>query len=63
VGIGHPGNKAEVIDYVLTRAPPAEEDSILEAIGTAADCLPLLIEHGAERAMTKLHSRAVKGTA
>jgi PTH1 family peptidyl-tRNA hydrolase len=57
-GIGHPGNKSEVIDYVLTRAPAAEEDLILEAINTAADYLPLLIEHGAERAMTKLHSRA-----
>ena len=32
LGIGHPGNKAEVIDYVLTRAPRAEEDLILEAV-------------------------------
>ncbi|MHB8478212.1 MAG: aminoacyl-tRNA hydrolase [Steroidobacteraceae bacterium] len=60
LGIGHPGNKAEVIDYVLTRAPRAEEDLILEAIGTAADCMPLLLEQGAERAMTRLHSRAGK---
>jgi PTH1 family peptidyl-tRNA hydrolase len=60
LGIGHPGNKAEVIDYVLTRAPRAEEDLIFEAVNMAADCMPLLIEQGAERAMTKLHSRAVK---
>jgi PTH1 family peptidyl-tRNA hydrolase len=60
LGIGHPGNKAEVIDYVLTRAPRAEEDAILETIGTAADSMPLLIEQGAERAMTRLHSRAGK---
>jgi PTH1 family peptidyl-tRNA hydrolase len=60
LGIGHPGNKSEVIDYVLTRAPLTEEESILDAINTAADCLPLLIEQGAERAMTKLHSRAAK---
>jgi PTH1 family peptidyl-tRNA hydrolase len=60
LGIGHPGNKAEVIDYVLTRAPRAEEDLILEAVGTAADCMPLLLEQGAERAMTRLHSRAGK---
>jgi len=60
LGIGHPGNKAEVIDYVLTRAPRAEEDLILEAVSTAADSLPLLIEQGAERAMTRLHSRAGK---
>jgi PTH1 family peptidyl-tRNA hydrolase len=60
LGVGHPGNKAEVIDYVLTRAPRAEEDLIYEAVNTAADCMPLLLEQGAERAMTKLHSRAGK---
>jgi PTH1 family peptidyl-tRNA hydrolase len=60
LGIGHPGNKADVIDYVLTRAARAEEDLILEAVNTAADAMPLLLEQGAERAMTKLHSRAGK---
>ena len=60
LGVGHPGNKAQVIDYVLTRAPRAEEDLILEAVSTAADSVPILIEQGAERAMTRLHSRAVK---
>jgi PTH1 family peptidyl-tRNA hydrolase len=60
LGIGHPGNKTEVIDYVLTRAPRAEEDLILEAVSTAADCIPLLLEQGAERAMTRLHSRLGK---
>jgi peptidyl-tRNA hydrolase, PTH1 family len=60
LGIGHPGNKAEVIDYVLTRAPRAEEDVILETVSTAADVMPLLLEQGAERAMTRLYSRAGK---
>ena len=60
LGIGHPGNKADVIDYVLTRAPRVEEDLILEAVGTAADSMPLLLEQGAERAMTRLHSRTGK---
>jgi PTH1 family peptidyl-tRNA hydrolase len=60
LGIGHPGNKAEVIDYVLTRAPRVEEDLILDAVNTAADVVPLILEQGAERAMTKLHSRAGK---
>jgi PTH1 family peptidyl-tRNA hydrolase len=58
LGVGHPGNKTEVIDYVLTRAPRVEEDLIFDAVNMAADCMPLLIEQGAERAMTKLHSRA-----
>ena len=60
LGIGHPGHKTEVIDYVLTRAPRAEEDLMLEAVSTAADSMPLLLEQGAERAMTRLHSRAGK---
>ena len=60
LGIGHPGIKAEVIDYVLTRAPRAEEDLILETVSTAADVMPLLLEQGAERAMTRLHSRVGK---
>ena len=60
LGIGHPGNKTEVIDYVLTRAPRAEEELILDAVNSAADCIPLILEQGAERAMTKLHNRAGK---
>ncbi len=60
LGIGHPGNKTEVIDYVLTRASRAEEELILDAVNTAADCIPLMLEQGAERAMTKLHNRAGK---
>lgn len=60
LGIGHPGNKADVIDYVLTRAPSHEEDLILEAVSTAADAMPVVLEQGAERAMTKLHSRVGK---
>ncbi len=60
LGVGHPDNRVDVIDYVLTRAPRAEEDLILEAVNTAADSMPLLLEQGAERAMTKLHSRAGK---
>jgi peptidyl-tRNA hydrolase, PTH1 family len=60
LGVGHPGNKTDVIDYVLTRAPRAEEELILDAVNTAADCIPLMLEQGAEHAMTKLHSRAGK---
>lgn len=60
IGVGHPGNKAEVIDYVLTRPGPAEEGLILDAVANAADSLPIMLEQGAERAMTRLHSRAAK---
>jgi PTH1 family peptidyl-tRNA hydrolase len=57
IGVGHPGNKAEVIDYVLTRAPQAEESVILDAVQAAADAMPSLLEQGAERVMNKLHTR------
>jgi PTH1 family peptidyl-tRNA hydrolase len=60
LGIGHPGNKADVIDYVLTRAPRSEEDLIIDAANTAIDVMPLLLDQGAERAMTQLHSRPGK---
>jgi len=60
LGIGHPGNKADVIDYVLTRAPRNEEDLIIDAANSAIDVMPLLLDQGAERAMTQLHSRAGK---
>src|SRR5512137_820812 len=32
LGIGHPGDKSEVIDYVLQRARPADENAIVDAI-------------------------------
>jgi PTH1 family peptidyl-tRNA hydrolase len=60
IGVGHPRNKAEVIDYVLTRPGRAEEELILDAVANAADSLPIMLEQGAERAMTKLHNRAGK---
>jgi PTH1 family peptidyl-tRNA hydrolase len=56
VGIGHPGNKAEVIDYVLRRAPTEEEEAIIECVAAAVEIMPLLLSTGAEKAMNKLHT-------
>lgn len=58
VGIGHPGHKDLVHDYVLQRASSSEESAIHAAIAAAADVLPLLVEQGAEKAMNRLHTRA-----
>ena len=60
IGIGHPGSKSDVLDYVLSWPSRPEEDMILDSITFAADCLPLLLEQGAERAMTRLHGRTGK---
>lgn len=57
LGIGHPGNRAEVIDYVLRRAPAAEETLLRGAIDAAADAVPRLLADGAEKIMNTLHRR------
>jgi PTH1 family peptidyl-tRNA hydrolase len=63
VGIGHPGDKDQVVDYVLQRAPAAEDRLLHDAIGDAADVLPLLLEQGEQKAMNRLHARALPGSA
>jgi peptidyl-tRNA hydrolase, PTH1 family len=54
-GVGHPGNKDDVLDYVLRRAPAAEEQQIIDRVGDAVAILPVLLDKGPEHAMNKLH--------
>lgn len=62
-GIGHPrdrqaeGPRGEVIDHVLKRAGGSEEAAIRDKLEEAAKLLPVLLEHGAERAKNRLHTR------
>ncbi|MEY4848072.1 MAG: aminoacyl-tRNA hydrolase, partial [Pseudomonadota bacterium] len=46
LGIGHPGHKDQVLDYVLQRASAADEQHINEAILKSADLLPMLLFEG-----------------
>jgi PTH1 family peptidyl-tRNA hydrolase len=56
IGIGHPGDRAEVVNYVLN-APRKEEQVLIdEAMQRAQDVAPLIIEGKMEAAMLKLHS-------
>jgi PTH1 family peptidyl-tRNA hydrolase len=57
LGIGHPGDKSEVIDYVLRRAPKEEETRLLESVSEAIPVLQVFLEQGAERAMNDLHGK------
>ncbi|HEY6483085.1 MAG TPA: aminoacyl-tRNA hydrolase [Steroidobacteraceae bacterium] len=63
IGIGHPGDRSRVLDYVLGRPQAADARLIDEAIGAAADIVPLLIDDGAQKAMNRLHTRTISGTA
>ena len=57
LGIGHPGVKAEVVNYVLRR-PPAEQ---LEAIGKSIEqsltALDLLLSGDMDKALVKIHAK------
>ena len=56
LGIGHPGERADVSAYVLN-APRREEQVLIdEAMRRALDVAPLIVEGKLEAAMLKLHS-------
>ena len=56
IGIGHPGDRAQVVNFVLN-APRKEEQVLIEdAMKRAQDVAPLVVEGKMEAAMLKLHS-------
>jgi PTH1 family peptidyl-tRNA hydrolase len=56
IGVGHPGHKDAVADYVLH--PPGREDQALldEAIAAALGALDIWYAQGFQRAVTYLHT-------
>ncbi len=63
IGIGRPGAKGEGIDHVLSRPTAEEERLIRETIEAGADAIPVLLEQGAQVAMSRLHSQLNPGEA
>ncbi|MCW5624916.1 MAG: aminoacyl-tRNA hydrolase [Burkholderiales bacterium] len=57
LGIGHPGDRAQVIHYVLQQPRREEQDAIEDAIHRSFDAWPLLLEGKLEAAMMKLHTK------
>lgn len=56
IGIGHPGVKALVHNYVLSKPSMQDQTLIMEAIVRGIDILPDLIEGKFEKAVLQLHS-------
>src|SRR5512143_2315034 len=56
IGIGHPGDRAEVVNFVLNAPRKEEQGSIDEALQHAQDVAALIVEGKMEAAMLKLHS-------
>jgi PTH1 family peptidyl-tRNA hydrolase len=57
LGIGHPGVKSEVVDYVLRRPPAEQRDAIEKSIEQSIGALDLLLAGAMERAQMKVHVR------
>ena len=57
LGIGHPGVKAEVINYVLRKPAPEEREAIAKSIELSLTALKLLLAGEMERAMMKVHAK------
>ena len=56
IGISHPGNAKQVVDYVLKKPSPSDQSLISQSIEQALTYLPLAFTGQWERAMTALHS-------
>ena len=57
LGIGHPGVKAEVVDYVLRKPLTEQREAIDKGIEQSLTALPLLLAGEMERAMMKVHAK------
>ncbi|MEO7335170.1 MAG: aminoacyl-tRNA hydrolase [Caldimonas sp.] len=57
LGIGHPGVKSEVVNYVLRKPPADQRDAIGKSIELALSGLDLMLAGEMERAMMKIHAK------
>jgi len=57
LGIGHPGVKAEVVDYVLRKPSPEHRAAIENGVTQSLAVLDLLLAGEMERAMMKVHAK------
>ena len=56
VGIGHPGNKVDVTNWVLGKFKPAEKDPILDSFHRFNNIIELLSNNDIQSAQLKLHT-------
>lgn len=57
LGIGHPGDRAEVVNYVLRKPPAAEREGIDKSIDQSLGALDMVLAGDMERAMMKVHAK------
>lgn len=57
IGIGHPGDRAQVVNYVLNDPRREERELIDEAMQHSLHVAPLIIEGKLDAAMLRLHTK------
>jgi len=57
IGVGHPGDKNEVINAVLGRPSKAEAELIQQTLDAAEALAPAIVQGEFEKAMNELHRR------
>ena len=57
LGIGHPGVKAEVVNYVLKKPAPDQRDAIAGAIAQSLQASDLLIAGEMDKALAAIHAQ------
>ena len=58
LGVGHPGDRDRVSDYVLSRPSLSDQIAIDLSIDASLDLFPLLVAGKMEVAMHKLHTKS-----
>jgi PTH1 family peptidyl-tRNA hydrolase len=57
IGIGHPGNRDQVTNYVLGVPSKLDRELIIEAIDKSINVMDILVEGKMDQAMNQLHSK------
>jgi len=57
IGVGHPGEKGEVTNYVLKKGSADVEAAVEQDIDDAVAVMPVLMDDGLNAAMKKLHTK------
>jgi len=60
IGVGHPGEKSRVTNYVLKPGSGDVEAAIVETVDAAVRVMPTLLDDGLNAAMKELHTKQEK---
>ncbi len=62
LGIGHPGDSSQVVNYVLCKPSAEDQEKILDAVSEVMMLLPQIINGEIQKAMTELHTKQKQAT-